>query len=535
MPKVVNQTTDDEGDDDAATYPVSPARMQQFDANSRTAGAGGVPAVPATAGAAPTGGLNALAAGQFSGPYQILYQQMQAKADAQRAAQQQMMDTLQQQQGALGQTGMSDYDKASMLFQAAGALGQTTRSGGFGETLGNLGTAMAGPLSKAAEAQRQRQTQLQQLQMARQKLAVDMAGSGVDPAQALQLLQAQQKREDDETESFEPKLIAPGKYALVGDAGTIKPIPAELFGRQGAPDQSSLTGEDYLKTIDPTRANQVRSIVAGNTALPKPGTGPYKYLEQTGVLDDVARAVGNDQNEFNAITAGTVADTAKSWGSGGKNSALITSLARTMNHLDQLQTDFAKTPNISAGPLTGPANIAANALEQTSGTAVRNAKQQIKVVADELAGYFKNAVGGSASPAKEQINQMIDTFPITGNADQKQAAIDEMRKAVMGQAESLVEKYRADGGVKAKGFANAEDYIRKVFPTSAQSIDRMDNNPIPGSQRYIQLQQQKIRDAALAKQQGQQPGQIPTQPPAPPPAASAPAQQGRVVNWGDLR
>jgi hypothetical protein len=93
---------------------------------------------------------------------------------------------------------------------------------------------------------------------------------------------------------------------------------------------------------------------------------------------------------------------------------------------------------------------------------------------------------------------MIDAFPVTGNADQKQAAIDEMRKAVMGQAESLVEKYRADGGVKAKGFANAEDYIRKVFPTSAQSIDRMDNNPIPGSQRYIQLQQQR-------QQQQQQP------------------------------
>ena len=487
---------------------------------------------------APQGALNTLAPGTpmsaqmlgLSGPYAAMYQQGLAQQAQQQAAQQKYAGMLDQQQGALSQTGMSDYDKSSLLFQAAGALGQTTRSGGFGETLGNLGTAMAGPLSKAAEAQRQRQTQLQQLQLARQKLAVEMAGSQY-PSQGntLALLQAQQKREDDTTESFEPKLIAPGKYALVGDAGTIKPIPAELFGKQGTSEQSFLTGEDYLKTIDPTRANQVRSIVAGNTALPKPGTGPYKYLEQTGVLDDVARAVGNDQNEFNAITAGTVADTAKSWGSGGKNSALITSLARTMNHLDQLQTDFAKTPNISAGPLTGPANIAANALEQTSGTAVRNAKQQIKVVADELAGYFKNAVGGSASPAKEQINQMIDTFPITGNADQKQAAIDEMRKAVMGQAESLVEKYRADGGVKAKGFANAEDYIRKVFPTSAQSIDRMDNNPIPGSERYTQLQQQKIRNEA-AKRQGQQPAQASSPAPAP-----APAQQGRIVNWGDLR
>ena len=474
-----------------------------------------------------------LAALQFQGPYQALYQQMQQKADAQRTAQQAYLDTLQKQEGALSQTGISDLDKAAMWAQAAGAFGAPTRSGGFTETLANVGTALSGPLSKAAEAQRTRATQLQQLQLARQKLGIEMAGSGgVDPAQAMQLLKAQQDQEE-EPEKAEITLPNGAKVSGTYKGGKYYDIGGKEITSNAMPQTvgSDLTGEDYLKTIDPTRANQVRSIVAGNTALPKPGTGPYKYLEQTGVLNDVARAVGNDQNEFNAITAGTVADTAKSWGSGGKNSALITSLARTMNHLDQLQTDFAKTPNISAGPLTGPANIAANALEQTSGTAVRNAKQQIKVVSDELAGYFKNAVGGSASPAKEQINQMIDTFPITGNADQKQAAIDEMRKAVMGQAESLVEKYRADGGVKAKGFANAEDYIRKVFPTSAQSIDRMDNNPIPGSERYTQLQQQKIQNEA-AKRQGQQPAQASSPAPAP---APAPAQQGRIVNWGDLR
>jgi hypothetical protein len=93
---------------------------------------------------------------------------------------------------------MSDYDRASMLFQAAGALGQPTRSGGLGETLGNLGTAMSGPLSKAAEAQRTRAQQLQQLQMARQKLGMEMAGTGgVDPGQALQLLKAQQDQEEE--------------------------------------------------------------------------------------------------------------------------------------------------------------------------------------------------------------------------------------------------------------------------------------------------------------------------------------------------
>jgi hypothetical protein len=104
---------------------------------------------------------------------------------------------------------MSDYDRASMLFQAAGALGQPTRSGGLGETLGNLGTAMSGPLSKAAEAQRTRAQQLQQLQMARQKLGMEMAGTGgVDPGQALQLLKAQQDQEEEKRNPNADEIVA---------------------------------------------------------------------------------------------------------------------------------------------------------------------------------------------------------------------------------------------------------------------------------------------------------------------------------------
>jgi len=153
----------------------------------------------------PAPGLAAL----YQGPYQAIYQQMQQKADAQRAAQQEYLASLQKQEAALGQQGMSDYDRASLLFQAAGALGQTTRSGGFGETLGNLGTAMAGPLSKQAEAQRQRAQQLQQLQSARAKLGMEMAGNqGVSPSDMLSLLKAQQDQEEEKRAPTADEIIA---------------------------------------------------------------------------------------------------------------------------------------------------------------------------------------------------------------------------------------------------------------------------------------------------------------------------------------
>lgn len=184
----------DAADDEVPSYPVPRARMQQFDANSRAAGAGGVSGGPLSQGAAPQAAAAnpALASLQFQGPYQAIYQQMQQRADAQRQAQQAYLDSLQKQEGALSQMGMSDLDRASLLFQAAGALGKTTRSGGFGETLGNVGEAMAGPLSKQAEAQRQRQQQLAQLQAARAKLGMEMSGQGVSPSDMLSLLKAQQ-------------------------------------------------------------------------------------------------------------------------------------------------------------------------------------------------------------------------------------------------------------------------------------------------------------------------------------------------------
>ena len=153
-------------DEEVPSYPVPQARMQQFQANSRAAGAGGVPAGPLSQGVAPQAqpaAAGPLSAGPYGldGGYAQLYARAQQEAQERQKMQQAYLASLQQQEGALGQQGMSDYDKASMLFQAAGALGKTTRSGGLGETLGNLGEAMAGPLSKEAEKQRTRAQQLQ--------------------------------------------------------------------------------------------------------------------------------------------------------------------------------------------------------------------------------------------------------------------------------------------------------------------------------------------------------------------------------------
>lgn len=123
----------------------------------------------------------------------MIYKQMQQESAARRGALQSQMDIINKQAEQYGQKGMSDLDKASLLFQAAGALAAPTRSGALMESVGAAGSAVAGPLQKAAQAERDRQEKVMQLQMARAKIAADMAGTGgVSAADMLNLYKAQE-------------------------------------------------------------------------------------------------------------------------------------------------------------------------------------------------------------------------------------------------------------------------------------------------------------------------------------------------------
>lgn len=250
--------------------------MQKFDANSRAAGAGGVG--PLSQGAAPVaaGPLSASPFG-LGGGYAQLYARAQQEAQERQKMQQAYLASLQQQEGALGQQGMSDYDKASLLFQAAGALGKNTRSGGFGETLGNLGEAMAGPLSKEAEKQRTRAQQLQQLQLARQKLGMEMAGTGQPSiSDTLALMKAQQDAESGKgAESFKLETID-DKPVLVGTRGTIKPVDRTAAGLGEAP-----------------KASPEDEIPASVKALGPEGIKKYKERIGTKIADEAVAAQQN--------------------------------------------------------------------------------------------------------------------------------------------------------------------------------------------------------------------------------------------------
>lgn len=122
-----------------------------------------------------------------------IYEQIQRESAARRKALESQMGMIEQQAQRYGQEGMSPLDKASILFQAAGALAAPTRSGGLMESIGSAGSAVSGPLMKAAQAKRDREDKVAQLQMARAKLAAEMGSTGPSSSELLQLYRLQQE------------------------------------------------------------------------------------------------------------------------------------------------------------------------------------------------------------------------------------------------------------------------------------------------------------------------------------------------------
>jgi hypothetical protein len=198
------------------------------------------------------------------------------EAAARRAGLQSQMDIINQQAQQYGQKGMSDIDKASLLFQAAGALAAPTRSGALMESIGAAGTAVAGPLQKAAQAERDRQDKMMQLQLARAKLAAEMGTGGVSASDLLKLQQAQ-------TEAAAAAAGKPVTLEIDGEkvSGIFKNGKYyDMTGREITPETMPKAGADEGKAQIPPEI----------TAMGREAIKKYKERMGTKVADTIEAA-----------------------------------------------------------------------------------------------------------------------------------------------------------------------------------------------------------------------------------------------------
>jgi hypothetical protein len=126
---------------------------------------------------------------------QTIYAALQQEAAARKQREQGILAQMQKrEQEYAAQPKTSNLEQAAMLMQAAGALSAPTRGGGTLESFGAAGTALAGPLMKQAQAERDRNEKLMQLQMAREKMGMEMSSGNINSADMLKLYQLQQAK-----------------------------------------------------------------------------------------------------------------------------------------------------------------------------------------------------------------------------------------------------------------------------------------------------------------------------------------------------
>lgn len=269
-----------------------------------------------------------------------LYQQAIKDAEARRASQQSQLDIINQQAQRYGQAGMSDIDKASILFQAAGALAAPTRSGGLMESIGAAGTAVSGPLAKAAQAERDRQAKMEQLQLARAKLAGEMGTGQPSIADVLQL--AKFKREGETKPALQERLIErlgtetdPAKKTAIRAQLGMEPEETEAGGASAVPAEIRAMGPAAVKKYQDAYASKV----AGEMSTAQAAADAMRMAEP--ILDRAHRAYYNlAQNNAIGPLQATEAWRKTQGVFGAKNEALRQDFEQAAKELELLQAQI---------------------------------------------------------------------------------------------------------------------------------------------------------------------------------------------------
>jgi hypothetical protein len=251
-----------------------------------------------------------------------IYAQIEREGAGRRKALESQMQMIEQQAQRYGQEGMSPLDKASILFQAAGALAAPTRSGGLMESIGSAGSAVSGPLMKAAQAKRDREEKVAQLQMARAKLAAEMGSTGPSASELLQLYRVQQEGIQKPSEKERLLQLLPPEERAAAVRGSFGLTKAPEFKSLDLPDGRKIT----VKMIDGLPYDPITNKPITPEAIAEmprkteklPFSSVKEFAEQGGVLKTYDELGTGFKDTYADKTFSAVGDVQNWIGSRGK-------------------------------------------------------------------------------------------------------------------------------------------------------------------------------------------------------------------------
>jgi hypothetical protein len=240
-----------------------------------------------------------------------------------------------------------------------------------------------------------------------------------------------------------PEVIKANPQYAKMTAGQLGQSLARQFGTSAIdanPGDPNATGEDFLRTLPPARAQMIRSIAAGDLSLNSVGgrSGPQKQFLAQQVLqyDPDASEINLQARQATrkAFTSGTQGQSIIQANTVGGHLAALDALA------DTLKNGPFPLVNAVANPLQ--TNLAIGDKQKT----VTAFNTLSNTLASELTKFYRNN-GGSEADVKEFRSQLSSS----SSPDQIHTAIKEMAGAVLSKIGALNDSYSAGMGKTSDG------------------------------------------------------------------------------------
>lgn len=218
-----------------------------------------------------------------------------------------------------------------------------------------------------------------------------------------------------------------------------------------APGGADVNGEDFLKTLNPQTAAQVKALAEGRMAFPSGFALKSDYWQK------MLGAVAKYDPSFDAVNYNKRAQTAAAF-SKGKQGDALRAVNQTIAHMGSLSDAIDKLDNMGgmATSLNAVANFAA---EQTGDSRPGVFRQKAQAVSSELRKVFAASGGGGLA----ELEQWEKSLPANASRDQQHAYLKSGLELLQGAIDALDNQYQSGMGKSIMDSSLISDKSRKVM------------------------------------------------------------------------
>lgn len=230
---------------------------------------------------------------------------------------------------------------------------------------------------------------------------------------------------------------APSGYRFKSD-GTLEPIPGgPADPNKDAPSvgTSPVSGDQYLKSLDPGTANLVKALAEGRKSFPSGSALRAPYWQ------NMLQHVSNYDPTFDEVNYGSRFATRKDFTS-GKAANNIRALNTAIGHLGHLEEQIPGTASHALVPVNAIENTI---LRATGDPGPTNFDTTVSALAGELTSVYRGAGGAEAD-----INRYIQQLNPNASQAQKEGAIRNIVGLLKSRLDALNDQYRQGMGTTAQ-------------------------------------------------------------------------------------